>query len=643
VTKTADNGTVGTNKQKKTTSQIRGDLERRLYAGRGDSYIAWYHAEDRAANYKFSKAPRPPKVPLGTDPLKLVAPLRQQQARHHHGLSVDGRTTHVPLIAPDMDRHSASICPVQHLEECKVITTMLVTDYQDFFVQGEVNPRNGSAKAFMWPRDGQPIYLKKARDIAGELNDRIKQLIGRRIEVFPDNLKNLWLPCREDKKTIIDTGCLPRNSERYYMGEKELTKDGWATREELWELARKTERPKWYMNELKTYDKKRYRVYFESYDYRAWAEFLQRGQNLDTDLFFAEIERSCLSLPYQEEVELVNDLPLKSLSSHGDEEANIPQSAPPTCGMRSTAEPPNRLSFGPTASEVTFAVVVPKKQTNSKKLRLPSLDEMRQEPNSYTRQLQFCLLICQKAKEVVEVDKALDLIREHDMFTDDWFDNELRREHRVESILKYIANTFDPDKLGSGTTLDIDFDRWMKWARGKFTNQRRVSVSFTNAYVSEDFAITLSSDYKRYCRFSRDDIGGGYAIISYCMKTSLLEDGGVPEARAEAIWNIFHDAGILKSKWNVAKFRNIRDMLHELDIIKCDYVKRPSKAYCYRAGKFNPEQSTWKNNVKRLRTGTASSYQYKRRELNTVGVYYTSDFRENRMNCLFGTRQRPPP
>jgi hypothetical protein len=127
------------------------------------------------------------------------------------------------------------------------------------------------------------------------------------------------------------------------------------------------------------------------------------------------------------------------------------------------------------------------------------------------------------------------------------------------------------------------------------------------------------------------------------MKTSLLEDGGVPEARAEAIWNIFHEAGILKSKWNVAKFRNIRDMLHEMDIIKCDYVKRHGKAYCYRAGKFNPEQSTWKNNVKRLRTGTASSYQYKRRELNTVGVYYTSDFRENRMNCLFGTRQRPPP
>ena len=643
MTKAADNGTVGTIKLKKTTSQIIGDLERRLFAGRGDSYIAWYHAEDRAANYKFSKASRPPQVPIGTDPLKLVSPLKKHQAGYHHGLSVDDRTTHVPLITPDMDRHSASICPVQHLEECKIITTMVVADYRDFFVQGEVNPRNGSAKPLMFPRDGQPIYRKKAEDIAGKLNDRIKELIGRRIEVFPDNLKNLWLPCREDKKTIIDTGYLPRNSERYYMGEREKTTYGWLTREEQWEIAKETPNPKRFMNEMKGYGKKKHRVYFESYDYRAWAEFLQRGQNLDTDLFFAEIERCCLNLPYQEEIESANDLPLKSLSSHGDEEANIPHSASPHCGMRSTAPPSNRLSFGPTAKEDRFAMVVPK-TAKPKKLKLPPLDELREEPNSYTRQLQFCLLICQKAKRVVEVDEALSQIREHDMFTGDWCDNEGSRERRVELILSYIARTFDPDMLGSGTTIDIDFDRWMKWARGKFTSQRRVSVSYSKAYVSEDFTIKLSSDYKRYCRFSPDEIGATYAIISYCMKTSLLGDGGVPEDRAEPIWNIFHEASILTSKWNVAKFRNIRDMLHDLDIIKCDYIKRPGKAYCYRAGKFNPEQPTWKNSVKRLRTaGTASSYIYKRRELNTVGVYYTSDFRENRLNGLFGTRQRPPP
>ncbi|MEO1991861.1 MAG: hypothetical protein ABGW78_08010 [Pirellulales bacterium] len=635
---------MGTNKQKKTISQIRDDLERRLFTGRGDAYIAWYHAEDRAANYKFSKASRPPQVPIGTDPLKLVSPLRQHQAGNHHGLSIDGRTTHLPLLGVDMDRHSASICPVQHLEECKVITTMLVTDYRDFFVQGEVNPRNGSAKAFMLPCDGQPIYIKKARDIAGELNDRIKEMIGRRIEIFPDNLKNLWLPCRDDKTTIIDTGYLPRNSERYCMGEKVLTKDGWATEEELWALANQTPNPKRFMNEVKGYGKKKHRVHYESYDYRAWAEFLQRGQNLDTDLFFAEIERSCLNLPYQEEVERVNDLPLKSFGSHGDEEANIPHSASLRCGMRPTAEPSNRLSFKPTVKEDQFAVVVPKKQSKPKKLRLPPLDEMREEPNSYTRQFQFCLLICQKEKRVVEVDEALSQIREHSMFTGDWCDNEGSRERRVELILSYIARTFDPDMLGSGTTMDIDFDRWMKWARGKFTDQRRVAVSYSDGCVFEDGTVRLASNYQRYCRFNPDEICGGYAIISYCMKTSLLEDGGVPEDRAEAIWEIFHEAKVLKSKWNVVKFRNIRDMLHKLDIIKCDYVKRPGKAYCYSAGKFNPEQPTWKSKVKRLRTaGTASSYIYKRRELNTVGVYYTSDFRENSVKCLFGTRQRPPP
>ena len=107
--------------------------------------------------------------------------------------------------------------------------------------------------------------------------------------------------------------------------------------------------------------------------------------------------------------------------------------------------------------------------------------------------------------------------------------------------------------------------------------------------------------------------------------------------------NLSHEAGVIKAKWNVAKFRNIRDMLNDQDIIKCDYVKRRGKAYCYCAGKFNPERPTWKQHVKHLRTAGASScYQYKR-ELNTVSVYYTSDFRENRPSRLCGVLQRPPP
>jgi hypothetical protein len=542
---------------------------------------------------------------------------------------VDKVTTHVPFITLDPDRHNASDCPDQFLTLCKAVVEF-AQQQTDFFLQGEVNPRNGSAKIFMWHKELEAIPIKKARDLAEEFKEKIRDLTGDEIEVFPaKGHTKIKLPCREDKTTIIDTGYLPRNSERYYTGEKALTKYGWATNEELWALANQTPNPKRFMNEVKGYGAKKHRVHYESYDYRAWAEFLQRGQNLDTDLFFAEIERSCLNLPFKEEIEHVNDLPLKSLSSHGDEEANIPHSASLRCGMRPTAKPSNRLSLEPTAKEDRFAVVVPKKQAKPKKLRLPSLDEMREEPNSYTRQLQFCLLICQKAKEVVEVDEALELIREHEMFTGDWCDNELGRERRVSSILNRIARTFDPDMLGSGTTMEIDFDRWMNWARGKFTNQRRVSVSYNKANVSEDFEITLSSDYKRYCRFSPDEIGFVYAIISFCMKTSLLGDGGVPQVRAEPIWNIFHKAGILKSKWNVVKFKNIRDMLHDLDIIKCDYVKRPGKAYCYKAGKFNPEQPTWKNNVKRLRTAGASSYIYKRREPNTVGVYDTSDFREN--------------
>jgi hypothetical protein len=632
VTKTADNGTVEKLKNKSQSSQkakrkqrrpsytsIRESLERRLYCGSGDEFIADWKEAGTQPTYRFSRHHRPSFIPsyASLSKLELVQPLDKHQCGLPHGLSVDKATTHVPFITLDPDRHNASICPDHFLTLCEAVVEF-AQQQTDFFLQGEVNPRNGSAKIFMWHKELEAIPIDDVRDLAEQFKEKIKDLTGNEIEVFPakGNTK-IKLPCREDKISVVDTGLLGRHKERYVKVYDEMVYENPAnpimTHEQVWALIDKKDRPT-------------KRSHYETYDYREWQAFLDRQESMDVDLWLSAIKKGCKNLP------------------HEDLKANIPHSAEPRCGMRSTAKPSNRLSSGPTANEDRFAVVVPKKTAKPKKLRLPPLDELRQEPNSYTRQLQFCLLICQKAKRVVEVDEALDLIREHDMFTDDWFDNELRREHRVGSILNRIARTFDPDMLGSGTTMDIAFDCWMKWGRGKFADQRRVAVSFSSGCVFEDGTVRLASSYQRYCRFSPDEIGFVYAIISYCMRTSLLEDGGVPEDRAEAIWKLFHEAKLPKSKWNVTKFRNIRDMLHDLDIIKCDYIKRPGKAYCYKAGNFNPEQPTWKNSVKRLRTaGTASSYIYKRRELNTVGVYYTSDFRENRLNGLSGTRQRPPP
>lgn len=632
---------MGTKKQR-TPTEIRDDIERRLFNGTGDSYIAWWHAEDRWATYRFSKAHRPSNVSHNVPALKLVKPLHKHQSGYHHGLCIDQGTTHVPFIAVDHDRHTASVCPVVHLNECQIITEIVTSEFSDFFVQGEVNPLNGSAKWFLWPSDGFPIYLPTARKIAQRLNARIKERIGHNIEVFPDNCKKIALPCREDKTTIIDTGYLPCNSERWRMDTKDLTEYGWLTDDEYWELANKTPDPKKFMNERKSWGKKKHRVHYESYDYRAWGEFLKRGQNLDTDLFLKEIEKGCQNLPYQEAVVPVNDLPLTSCS-HEDEEADIPHSAPPRCGMRSTAQPSNRLTLEPTAVEESLPIVVPQKPR--KTVNLPSMDELREEPNSYTRQLTFCLNVCRKAKRVVEIDEALALIHKHEMFTGDWSENEWRRRNRVRGILNRIERTFDPDKLGSGTTIEIDFARWMKWARDKFTSQRRVSVSYSSGFVSDDMSIIRSaSEYKRYCRFDPDNIGATYAIISFCMNNSEHGDGGVPEVRGEAIWNIYHDAGVLKEKWNVQRFRAIRDLLHDRDIIKCDYDKRPGKAYCYSAGKFNPEHPTWKNKAKRLRIASSSSpYQYKQERLNTESVYYTPQLRDTGLNRLFWVRERPPP
>lgn len=81
----------------------------------------------------------------------------------------------------------------------------------------EVNPRNGSAKFF--GSTGRPIPENTAKDIGNEIHDALKAAgLGMR-EVFPANGPKVFLPCRPDKVTIIDSGVVPKISRRRRHGD----------------------------------------------------------------------------------------------------------------------------------------------------------------------------------------------------------------------------------------------------------------------------------------------------------------------------------------------------------------------------------------------------------------------------------------
>ena len=109
--------------KKPSYTAIRESLERRLFCGSGDEYIADWQENGTQPTYKFSKQHRPSFLPsyATLTKLKIVKPLNQHQCGRPHGLSVDKATTHVPFITLDPDRHNNSVCPDQFLNLCKAV------------------------------------------------------------------------------------------------------------------------------------------------------------------------------------------------------------------------------------------------------------------------------------------------------------------------------------------------------------------------------------------------------------------------------------------------------------------------------------------------------------------------------------------
>ena len=124
----------------------------------------------------------------------------------------------------------------------------------------EVNTKNGSTKFFGFT--GHPIPVDYANRLGQEIHESlIANGIGSR-EVFPFNSPQVFLPMREGKATIIDTGVL---------GKCERRRDN-----------RQGKREK-----------------FETYSAVGFVEWLRRGRSFDESTLKTVLVSACLQLPDQ--------------------------------------------------------------------------------------------------------------------------------------------------------------------------------------------------------------------------------------------------------------------------------------------------------------------------------------------------------
>ena len=228
------------------------------------------------------------------------------------------------------------------------------------------------------------------------------------------------------------------------------------------------------------------------------------------------------------------------------------------------------LPFVPATEVVVPVPTVPKKRSNDVGLLadLPSAKgDYWDNENSYERQQDGLMELCRKIGRVATDEEGLQFIRDNQLFSGDWSQNEIHREHRVAYLLNRIALTFDRSKCGSNgqskpNPLDIwkinvgKYDNWAKHFIGKVTGRRRTVDEYGN--VVERRSSTV--DWKWVSVF--------LSVVEYCCVTSPNEDGTLPHDRAEKVWLKLHEMGRISCKWDDRKWKVARDWLETMKIIR---------------------------------------------------------------------------
>ena len=164
----------------------------------------------------------------------------------------------VPFVTVDLDRHDGQVLVKDHCQAVLKTGGLLKRNYGFLHWLVEVNSRNGSTKFFGFA--GQPIPIDQANLLSRDISESlVANGIGPR-EVFPYNSPQVFLPMRQGKTTIIDTGVL---------GQAERRRD----------------------------NSKGQREKFTTYSAVKFLDWLRRGRSFDDTTLERVLISACLQLP----------------------------------------------------------------------------------------------------------------------------------------------------------------------------------------------------------------------------------------------------------------------------------------------------------------------------------------------------------
>ncbi|MGA2063273.1 MAG: hypothetical protein ABSG67_22610 [Thermoguttaceae bacterium] len=208
------------------------------------------------------------------------------------------------------------------------------------------------------------------------------------------------------------------------------------------------------------------------------------------------------------------------------------------------------------------------------------------EKDSFKRQREALLVFCRRNRRVVTVDEALTFIRQNNLFSGRWEDNYNRRRSRVESILHYISQTFDPALCN--VHYDIKVGKYDAWAKRHCPKGWR---SPTRHRVDEYGLVTEIKD-----RTVADwhFVSIFLSVVEYCLLQDKNADNSLPHVRAEELWDLLLERGIINVSFCPRKWKIVRDVLERLGLITVNHIWFRDQAMCWEVGLYFPGLGSWK-------------------------------------------------
>ena len=176
----------------------------------------------------------------------------------------------------------------------------------------------------------------------------------------------------------------------------------------------------------------------------------------------------------------------------------------------------------------------------------------------------------------------MDFIKSNNLFTGAWEHNRGKRKVRVGQILPFIARTFNPS-LCTGVRHEINFGKFDAWAKqhcpdGWRRKAKRSLDEYGNIIVRQRSRTVADWQF----------ISVFLSLAEYVVLHDKNNDDSVPSARAESLWTLLYEQGVVSIPFCPRKWKIVRDRLETLGVLRIDHHYHRGQAMKWWIGTLFP-------------------------------------------------------